>query len=129
MVRKFVLLKTNKEAETDEYPAYVLHYTDFSPNRKDPLSRDVVVSNSQQQIQQLYEQWKEKNIKKGWSPVTDGSNGSSPEVVVAEPESKPTKKRATKKKAAKKSTTKTASKSSDGEPPKKKRATKKRKAK
>ncbi len=69
MVRKFVVLKTNKENETDEYPAYVLHYTDFSPNRKDALSRDVVVSNSLDQIQSLYEKWKESNIKKGWDPA------------------------------------------------------------
>ena len=69
MVRKFVMLKTNKETATDEYPAYVVHFTDFSPNRKDPLSREVLVSNSSKQIEELYAKLKEENIKKGWSEV------------------------------------------------------------
>ena len=33
MVRKFVLWKTNKE-QSEDYPAFVVHFTDFSPNRK-----------------------------------------------------------------------------------------------
>lgn len=67
MVRKFVLLKTNKETISDEYPAYVLHYTDFSPNRKDALARDVLISNSVEQIETLYSSLKEENVKKGWT--------------------------------------------------------------
>ena len=38
MVRKFMLLKINKEA-TGEYPAYVFHYTDFSATRKEMLKK------------------------------------------------------------------------------------------
>lgn len=67
MVRKFVLLKTNKETISDEYPAYVVHYTDFSPNRKDALARDVLISNSVEQIESLYAALKEENVKKGWT--------------------------------------------------------------
>jgi ATP dependent DNA ligase-like protein len=67
MVRKFVMWKTNKEA-TDEFPAYVMHFTDFSPNRKDPLSREVRVSSSQTQIEQLLTSLKEENLKAGWLP-------------------------------------------------------------
>jgi hypothetical protein len=66
MVRKFVLWKTNKEAESEDYPAFVVHMTDFSPNRKAPLQRDVRVSNSAEQIEELWRQLKEDNIKKGW---------------------------------------------------------------
>ncbi len=66
MVRKFVLIKTNKEDSGEEFPAYVLHYTDFSPNRKDPLSREVFVSNCEAQIQSMFITLKETNIKKGW---------------------------------------------------------------
>lgn len=68
MVRKFVLLKTNKETVSDEYPAYVLHFTDFSPNRKDALAREVLISNSFEQIESLYDSLKEENVKKGWTP-------------------------------------------------------------
>ncbi|MEM8667565.1 MAG: hypothetical protein AAGG48_08630 [Planctomycetota bacterium] len=118
MVRKFVILKTNKEDESDEYPAYVVHYTDFSPNRKEPLSRDVLVSSSKEQIEELYNLCKEKNIKKGWRQVLGNATstdklevpaskelGSSPDKE-ATTKKKATKKKATKKTVAKKTTTK-----------------------
>ncbi len=70
MVRKFVLIKTNKSDASDEFPAYVLHFTDFSPNRKEPMAREVIVSNSEAQIQSLYITMKETNIKKGWNQVS-----------------------------------------------------------
>jgi hypothetical protein len=67
MVRKLVLWKTNKEsAAKGEYPAYVLHLTDFSPNRKDPLQREILVSDSQQQIESFYSQLEEKYFIGGW---------------------------------------------------------------
>lgn len=69
MIRKFVLIKTNKDSVSLDFPSYVLHYTDFSPNRKDPLNREIAVSSSQAQIQSMYLALKEKNIKKGWEPA------------------------------------------------------------
>ena len=69
MVRKFMLWKTNKQNESDEFPAFVLHYTDFSPNRKVPLAREVRVSNSKAQIEAFWVAFKEQYIKKGWGPV------------------------------------------------------------
>ena len=70
MVRKFVRWKTNKESESGDFPAYVVHYTDFSPNRKTPLNREVRVSNSKDQIKELWEGLKKDNIKKGWELYT-----------------------------------------------------------
>jgi hypothetical protein len=67
MVRKLVLWKTNKDQATEDYPAYVVHLTDFSPNRKDPLYREMRVSSSLEQIQQLCDQLKAENITKGWN--------------------------------------------------------------
>ena len=79
MVRKFVVWKTNKESERDDHPAYVLHYTDFSPNRKDPLSRDMAVSSSLEQINRLLEEMIEDKIKKGWElHSTSESTGAQP---------------------------------------------------
>ncbi len=69
MVRKFVMWKTNKETESDEFPGYVIHYTDFSPNRKSPLNRDIRVTNCADQIEQHWQELREENIKKGWSIV------------------------------------------------------------
>lgn len=67
MVRKLLLWKTNKETVADDFPAYVVHLTDFSPNRKDPLSRDMRISSSFEQIQQLFDGLKTDNITKGWN--------------------------------------------------------------
>jgi len=68
MVRKFLLWKTNKEKDPD-YPAFVFHYTDFSPSRKDMLKKDVKVSDSKKQIEQIYADEIAENVKKGWEPA------------------------------------------------------------
>jgi hypothetical protein len=68
MVRKLLMWKTNKEEHDESFPAYVLHLTDFSPNRKDPMNREIRVSNSQKQINDLWEQLHEKFFVSGWSP-------------------------------------------------------------
>jgi hypothetical protein len=106
MVRKFVTWKTNKENESDEYPAFVLHFTDFSPNRKDPLAREVRVSSSQEQINALLDEMIADNIKKGWelhsSDVADtrvAAQAQTKEVAAKEAvASKPAKKQAAAKK-------------------------------
>jgi hypothetical protein len=82
MVRKFVVLKTNKETESDEYPGYVVHFTDFSPNRKTPLAREVRVSSSRDQIMQLCAALKEENVKKGWE--LHGGGGAMAATQTAE---------------------------------------------
>ena len=115
MVRKFVMWKSNKESTSDEYPAYVLHYTDFSPNRKDALQREVRVSSSLGQIEVLWDELKSSNIKKGWelysseaaeisatSSSTTPGDDTSHDVVKKDAKSKaPAKKKtAAKKKMA-----------------------------
>jgi len=66
MIQKYVVWKTNKE-ESGIFPAYVFHYTDFSVGRKEQLKRDIRVSNSQEQIMQMLEQFIQDNVKKGWT--------------------------------------------------------------
>ena len=68
LVRKFVIWKTNKE-DTGEYPAFIYHYTDFSPSRADVLKKDLKVSNSKKQIEEIFNDEIVKNIKKGWEKV------------------------------------------------------------
>jgi len=65
-IRKFLMWKTNKEDKNSDFPAYVIHYTDFSPSRKKPLDREVRVSNSKEQIDLLWDQLIKDNVKKGW---------------------------------------------------------------
>jgi hypothetical protein len=94
MVRKLVLWQTNKERESEDYPAFVIHFTDFSPNRKTPLERDVRASNSREQIGQLWEDLAEENVKKGWTLA-----GTSGPVTVALPPPPAEKKPRSRKKA------------------------------
>lgn len=68
-VRKFLIVKTNKEKLDSSYPAYVFHSTDFSPTRKDPLKKEIRISNSKAQIEGICAEFIESNIKKGWKRV------------------------------------------------------------
>ena len=118
MVRKFVAWKTNKEEDSEDYPAYVLHYTDFSPNRKAPLARDVRVSSSLEQIHTLLDEMVADNIKKGWelhsshAPNRPVQAPSNPESVdddsdtSGQPNGVATRKAAKKKSTAKKAPSK-----------------------
>ena len=85
MVRKLVLWKTNKEIESEEYPAYVLHFTDCSPSRKNPLAREVRVSSSLEQMDSLWKEVLEENIKKGWELHTSTTTEPKPTVVEPAP--------------------------------------------
>ena len=66
MVLKFLAWKTNKEDMGRRHPAYVMHFTNFSSGRNDPIQRDVRVSSSRKQIMQITQKFIEKNVKKGW---------------------------------------------------------------
>jgi hypothetical protein len=74
MVRKLVLWATHKAqpqlpgADAD-CPAFVLACTDYSPGRAEPLQRDIRVSNSREQIDQLWNELQKEKIVKGWQPA------------------------------------------------------------
>lgn len=68
MVRKLLLWRTNKE-ETGEYPGYVVYGTDFSPNRVDPLQRDVKIASSEKTARQLFTQMAKRYFVGGWEKV------------------------------------------------------------
>jgi hypothetical protein len=63
----------------------VAHYTDFSPNRKDALAREVRVSSSRAQIELLFEGLREANVKSGWQRYASdaGVVEASPAPLVA----------------------------------------------
>lgn len=66
-VRKFVAWKTNKETLDENYPAYVFSYTDYSPGRKDPLKRVLRTAPDESSVIELFNRFKEEEVKKGWS--------------------------------------------------------------
>lgn len=69
-VRKLLVWKTNKhEADAENWPAFVVHFTDYSPGRKDPLKREVRLAPTQEAADGIAEGLIAKNIKRGWEPV------------------------------------------------------------
>jgi hypothetical protein len=69
MVRKLVMWDTHKAGGSD-FPAYVVHLTDYSPNRKTPLERDIRVSNAREQIEELWQELAAEYVVKGWIKVS-----------------------------------------------------------
>ena len=132
MVRKFVVFKTNKESQSEEYPAYVFHYTDFSPNRKAPLAREVRVSSSLAQITAIRDEFIKDNIKKGWDEVGASADAAASSVVdtskakADESDDKSAKKKTAKKKAVKKKKTVKTATATTAKKKKTKKATKKK---
>lgn len=68
-VRKLVVFKTNKEQVDSLYPAFVVHWTDFSSSRKAPLAREVKTAPDLKTAEEIAEAMIAENIKKGWELV------------------------------------------------------------
>jgi hypothetical protein len=71
MVRKLVMWQTHKHKPLvpggpPDFPVYVIHCTDYSPGRTVPLQRDIRVSNSRAQIDELYDGLVKEKVVKGW---------------------------------------------------------------
>ncbi|MCB9658594.1 MAG: hypothetical protein H6726_13175 [Sandaracinaceae bacterium] len=66
-VRKLLVFQTHKEALDASYPAYVVHFTDYSSGRKDPLQREVRLANTREQADAIADQMIADNIKRGWA--------------------------------------------------------------
>lgn len=69
MVLKFLVWKTNKEKINSNYPGYVFHLTNFSSERKEPLQKEVKISNDENQIMEIAKNSIVENVKKGWIKV------------------------------------------------------------
>ncbi len=65
-VRKYVAMATHKHETDPDYPPFVVHFTDFSPSRKDPLKTGLRVASSRERLDSLVEGWVKDNIKRGW---------------------------------------------------------------
>lgn len=69
MVRKLLLWKTNKE-KTTNFPAFVVYLTDFSPNRKNQLERDIRVAKTEKLARKWFDRMAEENFVSGWEKVS-----------------------------------------------------------
>jgi ATP-dependent DNA ligase len=66
MVRKVLLWKTNKDEASRDFPAYVVHVTNYSANRKTPLEFDLKVTKSVEQAEKLFQDFKKELFVTGW---------------------------------------------------------------
>jgi hypothetical protein len=69
MVRKLLMWKTNKE-KTGQFPAYVVYLTDFSPNRENPLDRDIKIAPTEAAAKKHFEKLAKAKFVGGWTEVT-----------------------------------------------------------
>lgn len=69
MVKKFFLWKTN--SNSNDYPKFIFYKIDYSPSRGDKLQRDIKISDNQSQIEKIYSDQIESDIKKGWNLYTN----------------------------------------------------------
>lgn len=69
-VQKLMVWKSNKDQVDPRYPAYVVHWTNYSPTRKAPLAREVRLAPTEAAAMMIGEEMVEKNIKRGWEAVT-----------------------------------------------------------
>lgn len=65
-IRKFIILKTNKE-HTGEFSPFAVVYTDFSAGRKSPLEQEIYLCETEKEASQKVADLKEEYIKKGWA--------------------------------------------------------------
>jgi hypothetical protein len=68
-VRKLLVWKTNKVNSESNYPAYVVHWTDYSPGRATPLDREVRLAPAEHLAMAIADAMVAENIKKGWERI------------------------------------------------------------
>lgn len=65
-VRKYVIVKTNKDAE-GTHPPYVAFFSDFSAGRREPLQTSLRTAATLDEASAHVERWLAENVKKGWA--------------------------------------------------------------
>lgn len=70
-IKKFVVFKTNKES-THLFPKYIVHFTDYSSGRKEPLKKDYFEASCELDAESIFNQQVQKHIKgEGWTYVSN----------------------------------------------------------
>jgi hypothetical protein len=76
-VRKLLVWKTGKESQWAGWPAWIVHFTDYSPDRKTPLERTMRTALTEDGAMAVAAELVTENIKKGWEPATENSNAAA----------------------------------------------------
>jgi hypothetical protein len=98
-VRKLLLWKSGKDEAWPGWPAWVLHFTDYSPDRKTPLERTLRTALTKDEANAIADALIIENIKKGWEEV------AGPPPLSSEALTKSSAKKATNKKPSSKNRT------------------------
>jgi len=69
-VRKLLVWRTGKEAQWPGWPAWIVHFTDYSPDRKTPLERTFRSALTEDDAMAVAAEMVEENVKKGWEAVS-----------------------------------------------------------
>ncbi len=68
-VRKLLVWRTNKDGVDPDFPAFVIHWTDYSAGRKTPLEREVRIAPTREEAERIAEAMLASEIGKGWARV------------------------------------------------------------
>jgi len=68
-VQKLLVWKTEKEKTDPDFPTFVVHWTDYSQGRKDPLKREVRLAPNEKIAKAIGADMIEAKIKKGWEEL------------------------------------------------------------
>jgi hypothetical protein len=100
-VLKLLVWKSCKEEAWPGWPAWLVHFTDYSPDRKTPLERTLRTARSEAEANAVADSLITENIKKGWEEVALPTASKK-----AAPTKQETGKTASKKTTARKTSTK-----------------------
>jgi len=73
-VRKYIVVKTNKDSE-GTHPPFAVFFSDFAAGRKEPLQTMLRTAATIEEARSHVESWLVDNVKKGWSEVAPASGG------------------------------------------------------
>ncbi len=69
-VRKLVCWRTHKSDTDPAYPNFVIFFTDYAPDRKQPLKTDLRVAARETTLHTFADDWLAENIKRGWEQIS-----------------------------------------------------------
>ena len=79
-VRKLLVWRTGKEAQWPGWPAWVVHFTDYSPDRKTPLERAFRTALTEDDAMAAAAEMVTENIKKCWEPAAASHSPQQPRL-------------------------------------------------
>jgi hypothetical protein len=91
-VRKYVAIATNRPHDPD-YPRFVVHFTDFSAGRAEPLKASLRVASTTESLDRHIAAWIEENVKRGWSEL-GAAGAEAPQPKAGRQPAKPRARRA-----------------------------------